>query len=123
MLFRSQEVEAWYGTRDTRGEHLFAAYLDLGSIVFGEAKVVEKFVGAGTVEAEDAPRHVLQREVFDLDAGEGSVAAQDLARRLTTFGLGIHEYVFAALEDAQVGLHPALRVQERRVDAEVGLLW
>jgi hypothetical protein len=79
-------------------------------------------VGAGTVEAEDAPR-AISREVFDLDAGKGGVAAQDLACRTGAFGFGIHKYIFATLKDAQVCLDSAFRVQECRVDTEVRFSW
>ncbi len=43
--------------------------------MLGELQVIEKLPCAGAIEAEDTPGGVSSREVFNLDAREGGVAA------------------------------------------------
>jgi hypothetical protein len=87
--------------------------------VLRELGTVEEVPSPRPVEAEDAPGGFRLRKVFDPDAVEGSVAAQKLLRGRGAFGLDVDQDAPAALEEAQVGVDAALRVQEQGVGAEV----
>jgi hypothetical protein len=77
--------------------------------VLGQLGVAEQSACAGPVEAEHGP---FVREVFELYPGERGVVAKDLTRRVRALRFGVHEDVLPGLQDAQVRLHAAFRVQQ-----------
>ena len=115
---RTQEVEAGHGYRDAGGEQSRASDLNLRRFVLGQPEAVKKLPGSGAVEAEDGPGLVSSGEVFDLYAGEGGVAAQDLTGRPGSFGLGVDQNLPATFQGAQVRLDLPLGAEERSVDTE-----
>ncbi len=119
------EVEAGGGGRDAYGEEGRVPHRHLRRLVLCEVEAAEELRGAWSVDAERCPGVFGIREIFDLHAGEGGIAAQDLTCGICALRLGIDEDtpIGRGLEGAQVRQDATLRVQERGVSAEMRVLW